>query len=128
MKILYIDTTQRTMKIELITDKGNHIFTNNLDNKKHDAIVAFETKKLLLAANISFADLDAYAIGTGGTSWTGNRVGMTATKAFHMVYPHPIIMAISTEDAIQKFKTKTFADPITLEPIYDSEFVVSKKS
>ena len=108
----------------------NQLFESNLDNVRHDAVVSTAVVHILQQIGIGFKDLDAYAVVTGGGSWTGNRVGVAAIKAYAMVHPKPIIVLKPNQgmkEAIANFKKKQFIPYENVEPSYDSEFVVTVK-
>jgi tRNA threonylcarbamoyladenosine biosynthesis protein TsaB len=128
-RILFIDSVSPEMIIKLYHGGKVLQFMGNPKNRNtNDKILNREVLALLKKANISFSDLDAYAVAVGPGSFTGIRVGIAAVKAYHMIHPKSIIAISGIDNSLEKFAQAEFTDIADLKPIYGTDFVVNKKN
>jgi tRNA threonylcarbamoyl adenosine modification protein YeaZ len=80
MKTLIVDTT--TQHLYCILDVDGEVFNANIlrCKNRHSELLATAIKDVLRDANLTFADLDCYAVGVGPGSFTGIRIGVSTVK------------------------------------------------
>ena len=91
--ILVIDSCHTTMFVGLFDDESG-MYDNYLlhhGRRDFDKNINRLVRKILEKNKILFKDLAAYAVVTGPGSWTGCRVGVSATLGFALGTPRPII-------------------------------------
>lgn len=91
MKILLIDTTTKDMVVSVITE--NQIFDSTLTaaGTHHSELLCNAVSDCLNKANLTFAELDAYACAIGPGSFTGIRIGVSTVKGYETACSKPII-------------------------------------
>ncbi len=99
MKILLIDTTTKDLIVALID--GDQIVDGSLPNlgTRHSESLCLAVDKLLNMAQITFADVDAYACAIGPGSFTGIRIGVSTVKGYNFACPKKLL-ALNTLQAI----------------------------
>ena len=87
MKVLAIDTTTKDMMVAVITE--NEIFDASALNlgTHHSEMLCGAVADVLKKANVTFADLDAYACAIGPGSFTGIRIGVSTVKGYATACP-----------------------------------------
>jgi len=98
IKLLAIDTSTDACSVALY-DNGNIIAENELAPKAHTRILLPIIDRLLAKANLTLADLDAFAFGRGPGSFTGIRIACSMVQAFGYAFQKPIL-PISTLQAL----------------------------
>ena len=111
--ILLVDSVHPELAVALIRDKSARFLTFGMQ-KEHDKNINRLVKELLASENVTFSDLDAYAVVVGPGSWTGCRVGVAAVKGFAFAVPKPVI-AINSLDAI--------GDPSAIKSNLDNYYI-----
>ena len=94
--ILCLETSSKNCSVA-ISKNGEKIFLkeNFDDNYCHGEQLHVLIQELLIDANLSINDFDAFALSAGPGSYTGLRIGASATKGFSFAVDKPII-SIST--------------------------------
>ena len=96
--ILLIDSVHTELAVALVRDETARFMVHKVQ-KEHDKNINRLVKDLLASEEVTFADLDAYAVVVGPGSWTGCRVGVAAVKGWAFAHPLPVI-AINSLDAL----------------------------
>ena len=89
MNLLILDTTKTEGYVIGYINDINHTFTIS-GNEKHSESLLPQIEKLLISANVSINDIDAFGCVTGPGSFTGIRIGLSTVKAFNAVTGKPI--------------------------------------
>lgn len=91
MNILTIDTTTSDMVVLLVRD--NDVVDGSVYNSgtHHSETLCNAVQQLLARADITFADLDAYACAVGPGSFTGIRIGVATVKGYCTACRKPYI-------------------------------------
>ena len=104
MKILTIDTTTADMIVLIVTDDGIVDGSTYNFGTHHSEMLCTAVDGLLKKANLTFADLDAYACAIGPGSFTGIRIGVSTIKGYAVACPKPYI-AVNCLQAASKSKS-----------------------
>ncbi len=90
MVLLAIDTSNRTLSVALLTEKGN-IFSKELqmDRGQGEALIPL-IQTLLTEAKQKVENLHAIAVAVGPGSFTGVRIGLACAKAFGLALNIPV--------------------------------------
>lgn len=99
MKILLIDTTTKDLVVALITDNGIVDCTKEKLGTRHSESLCLTVEELLQTAQLSIADVDAYACAIGPGSFTGIRIGVSTVKGYNFAHPKKLL-ALNTLQAI----------------------------
>lgn len=99
MKILLIDTTTKDLVVALIDDDNIIDCTKEKLGTRHSENLCVTVQELLQSAQISLADIDAYACSIGPGSFTGIRIGVSTVKGYHFACPKKLL-ALNTLQAI----------------------------
>lgn len=101
MLVLGIDTSATTAACAVLDSEQKRILVSGAINKKltHSQTLMPLMDGLLKSADISFEDIDAFAITNGPGSFTGLRIGISAVKGMAFALNKPCI-AISTLEAL----------------------------
>ena len=91
MNILYIDTTTSDLVCALVKDKDIISVSQKAMGVKHSETLCNKVAELLAKANVTFADIDAYACAIGPGSFTGIRIGISTVKGYSTANPKPCI-------------------------------------
>lgn len=89
--ILLIDSVLPELTVGVI-HKGTVTFRHSPHQRCHDKHINILVRELMCEKEISFSDIDFYAVVAGPGSWTGCRVGVTAVKGFCAAVPKPVIV------------------------------------
>ena len=94
--ILCLETSSKNCSVSISND-GSTLFTKeNFDeNYCHGEKLHFLIQSLLMEANFSIENFDAFALSSGPGSYTGLRIGAASVKGFSFALDKPII-AVST--------------------------------
>ena len=99
MKILLIDTTTKDLVVALICDEQVVNCTKANLGTRHSENLCLTVDELLSIAQISMADMDAYACAIGPGSFTGIRIGVSTVKGYNFACPKKLL-ALNTLQAI----------------------------
>lgn len=99
MKILLIDTTTKDLVVALIDNDNIIDCTKPRLGTRHSENLCLAVDELLKTAQVSFADLDAYACAIGPGSFTGIRIGVSTVKGYAFTCPKKLL-ALNTLQAI----------------------------
>ncbi|MDE7454350.1 MAG: tRNA (adenosine(37)-N6)-threonylcarbamoyltransferase complex dimerization subunit type 1 TsaB, partial [Clostridia bacterium] len=99
MKILYIDTTTSDLVVALVRDNDVIDLSQRAMGVKHSETLCNKVDELLTKANVTFADIDAYACAIGPGSFTGIRIGISTVKGYATAVKKPFI-AVNCLEAI----------------------------
>lgn len=88
--ILAADTSSSLGSLALFKNKKLVASVDWLSEKNHSEALARETEKLLKTHNISFGEIDAYAMSVGPGSFTGVRVALNFIKGLAYAFQKPI--------------------------------------
>lgn len=91
MKVLAIDTTTKDLVVALITEDGVLDNTQRNIGTHHSERLCGAVTQLLESANVSFAELDAYACAIGPGSFTGIRIGVSTVKGYATACDKPLL-------------------------------------
>ncbi len=89
MKILAIDTSGKIASVALCDAENCYVSNTVLTNLTHSQIILPLVENLLKDAEISLADIDAFAVATGPGSYTGLRIGVSAVKGMAFAKEKP---------------------------------------
>ncbi len=97
MKVLFVDTTTADLVCAVVTENG--IIDGSIKNlgTHHSEVLCDAVGALLQKANLSFADLDAYAVAKGPGSFTGIRIGIATVKGYATAVDKPFISVCTLE-------------------------------
>ena len=99
MKILYIDTTTVDLGVAVVDDKKKTDVTAKAVGVHHSEMLCDKVVEALAKANVTFADLSAYACAIGPGSFTGIRIGVSTVKGYCTAVQLPQI-AVNCLEAI----------------------------
>ena len=99
MKILYVDTTTHDLVVAVVEDNKITAVTERAVGVHHSEILCDKVAETLVQANVTFADLDAYACAIGPGSFTGIRIGVATVKGYCTAVSRPYI-GVNCLDAI----------------------------
>jgi len=99
MLILALDTSSPSGSLALLRDETVLALQVISSDKPYSASLLRETTKLLGGADISFEEINLFAVDAGPGSFTGLRVGLTTVKGWAEVWEKPIA-AVSGLEAI----------------------------
>jgi len=99
MKILLIDTTTKDLVVALIDGDKIIDCTKPQLGTRHSENLCLTVDELLQTAQISLADIDAYACSIGPGSFTGIRIGVSTVKGYQFACPKNLL-ALNTLEAI----------------------------
>lgn len=91
MKILAVSTSAKVPSGALLTDKGSIILREDNTSKPHSVSLMPLIDSLLHDCNISFSDIDCFAVDVGPGSFTGVRIGVSVINAFSFAENKPVI-------------------------------------
>ncbi len=91
MKILLIDTTTKDLVVALLCDDQIVNCTKPNLGTRHSESLCLTVEELLKTAQISIADVDAYACAIGPGSFTGIRIGVSTVKGYHFACSKKLI-------------------------------------
>lgn len=132
VNILGIDTCGGATTVWLLDgDTATDKITIPFDKSNKEVVLNNSVREILARNKTSFENLSAYAVITGPGSWTGSRIGVAATLAYHLAHPKPIIELkgnFSPSEVIKRYNEKKFISANELQPHYDSDFVVTVKN
>ena len=122
MKFLLIDSVSSELYVALcdVVDGGTVSERVFPEQRAHD-------RNLNRLTSDWVEQVDAFAIVQRAGSWTGNRIGVVAVKAYAIVTEKPIMSLTKRciEQARRKFRAKEFFTAREIEPYYDAEFKVT---
>lgn len=104
MNVLYIDTTTSDLIVALVRDCDIINVSERAMGVRHSETLCNKVAELLAVANITFADIDAYACAVGPGSFTGIRIGISTLKGYATAVPKPYI-AVNCLQAISCSRT-----------------------
>lgn len=104
MNVLFVDTTTADLVVALVKENDVIDVSQKAMGVKHSETLCNKVAELLRAADISFADIDAYACAVGPGSFTGIRIGISTIKGYATAVPKPFI-AVNCLEAIACSKT-----------------------
>jgi tRNA threonylcarbamoyl adenosine modification protein YeaZ len=90
MKILAVETSGKTFSAALNENSVTIASCYYEYGHIHSEIIIPAVERLLKDTNISIESIDKFAVSAGPGSFTGIRVGMTATKTFAQILNKPI--------------------------------------
>lgn len=91
MNVLYIDTTSIDLVVALVRDSDVCDVSQQSMGVKHSETLCNKVTELLAKANVTFADIDAYACAIGPGSFTGIRIGISTIKGYATAARKPFI-------------------------------------
>ena len=103
--ILNLETATTNCSVSI--SKGDQIIAlkeNNAENYSHSEQLHVFIKEALHGASLSFSDLDAIAISKGPGSYTGLRIGVSATKGLCFSLDIPLISIPTLESMAHQVK------------------------
>lgn len=103
MKILFVDTTTPDLVVAIVEDKTILSVTEQSVGVRHSETLCLKVQEALSLANISLADLDAYACAIGPGSFTGIRIGVSTLKGYSAALCKPFV-AVNCLEAISLSK------------------------
>lgn len=99
MRMLLVDTADSRGFVALCGDAVVEGLAPHPADQDYSSWLLPAVHALLAGANVSLADLDAYAVTSGPGSFTGLRIGLTTVKAWAEIFTKPIV-AVSRLDAL----------------------------
>lgn len=92
MNTLVIDTTTNNMVV-LVIKEDCTVIDGTLYNvgTKHSETLCTQVQLTLKRADLTFADIDCYAVGIGPGSFTGIRIGVSTVKGYNTVCKKKLI-------------------------------------
>lgn len=91
MNILYVDTTTSDLVVALVKDNEVVNVSQKAMGVKHSETLCNKVAELLAKANVTFAEIDAYACAIGPGSFTGIRIGISTIKGYATACEKPFI-------------------------------------
>ena len=111
MKILAFDTTTKFLSLAVYNEGS--VCEYNLETANRLSLLLVPTiRRVLDALKLDISDIDYFAAGLGPGSFTGIRIGLSASKAFALALDKPLI-GIPTLDALALNSPVTDKDIIT---------------
>lgn len=107
MKILALETSGKTFSVALVEDKIVKIFNYFDYNHMHSEMIVLLVERMLKDYNITYKDIDKFAVCMGPGSFTGIRVAMTVVKILSQVLKKPVVSVDSLtilENSFPKIK------------------------
>lgn len=109
MKILHIETSSKNCSVAISDGEELLCLCEEVsENYKQSESLHTFVEWALEGAEISLQDLDAVSLGMGPGSYTGLRIGSSATKGFCYGLKIPLIAVISMETMIEPFLSREF--------------------
>lgn len=105
MKILCIDTSEKSLLVGVYIDGVSDYILNEDCNLKHSHTLFDTIEKLLVKYNMTLNDMDCFASVVGPGSFTGLRIGITAVRAFAQIMKKPVISVNSFDLKAYNIKT-----------------------
>jgi tRNA threonylcarbamoyl adenosine modification protein YeaZ len=90
MFTLAIDTSGRVGSVAIVRDRQVLLELSSCDDSPYSSRLFRDLGLLQAKGQFTLADVDLFAVVTGPGSFTGVRVGLTATKAWAEVYGKPV--------------------------------------
>ncbi len=97
MKILAVETATRCQSVAIIDDQALLGQEIHEDCESHTSVLIPTIETLLSSVDLDLTDLDGLAVSIGPGSFTGLRVGLSATMAFRLVTNLPIVTVPTLE-------------------------------
>lgn len=91
MKILSIDTASEVCSVAILENKNVIKEISNEDANTHSVKLMPQIEQILKETNLTLNDIDLFACDKGPGSFTGIRIGIATTKAFHDVTNIPAV-------------------------------------
>ena len=110
MKILVCDTSNSTCCAGVYEDGKEIAYKLSLEKRTHSETFMPLVHEVMQQANITHADLDAYAVTVGPGSFTGVRIGLSAVKAMALAAGKGCIPVSSTEALARSVDNATVAN------------------
>ncbi len=96
MKLLALETSDRVASAALYLDgEVRTVFADSA--KKHAESLLPAVRQLLVIEQLSFGDLDAFAVDVGPGSFTGVRIGVCTANAFGLACQKPVVAVNALE-------------------------------
>ncbi len=107
--LLCIDTATEQAFVGLC--KGSEIINSisNNDPKNHSAFLQTTVQNMMQAADVSFSQIDAFAVVNGPGSYTGLRVGLASAKGICYAAGKPLIL-LNTLEVMALAATRQYND------------------
>lgn len=97
MKVLFVDTTTADLVCAVVTEKEIVDGSQKNVGTHHSEVLCDVIGQLLAKANVTFADLDAYAVAQGPGSFTGIRIGIATVKGYATAVKKPFLEVCTLE-------------------------------
>ena len=110
MKILVCDTSNSTCCAGVYEDGREIAYKLSFEKRTHSETFMPLVHEVMSEANITHADLDAYAVTVGPGSFTGVRIGLSAVKAMALAAGKGCIPVSSTEALARSVDNATVAN------------------
>lgn len=110
MKILVCDTSNSTCCAGVYEDGREIAYKLSFEKRTHSETFMPLVHEVMSEANITHADLDAYATTVGPGSFTGVRIGLSAVKAMALAAGKGCIPVSSTEALARSVDNATVAN------------------
>lgn len=122
MRILVCDTSNSTCCAGVYEDGKEIAYKLSLEKRTHSETFMPLVHEVMQAANITHADLDAYAVTVGPGSFTGVRIGLSAVKAMALAAGKGCIPVSSTEALARSVDNVTAArkEDTLIVPAFDA--------
>jgi len=122
MKILVCDTSNQNCSAGIYDDGKEIAYELSFETRTHSETFMPLVHRVMEQAEITHADLDAYAITVGPGSFTGIRIGLAAVKGMALAANKPCISVSSTEALARSCEnaTATAREETVLVPAIDA--------
>lgn len=118
--ILNIETSSPVCSV-CVAKNGSAIdFRENTEQNSHARLLTLMIDDLLAANKISFQELDAIAVSAGPGSYTGLRIGVSATKGLCYALNKPLISVPTLAALSEGIKQKVNEDDVFFMPVMDA--------
>ncbi len=112
MRILAVDTATRSLSVA-VSDEGGVLSETLVHNRRtHSQTLMPAVDRVLAAAGLTAADIDAYAVVVGPGSFTGLRIGLAAVKGMAFAAGAPVVGVSSLAALAEGFYAAPLVCPL----------------
>ena len=116
--ILFIDTTNKNIKIALLSKDGTFLVEKDWISEQNELeVLISRINKMISEKNLSFSDLQGIVVIKGPGSYTGIRLGLSTANALALARNIPLVGLKSNFKKIELIKVVKNIEKVAFTPV-----------